>query len=303
MIDTSGVSESDLFGYPWIVALPDDDADVSSDGTPPSTAAGAATTSFGALCTALSSAGRGLLLHSSRILDRRGEQTAAFRAFYFAAPAAGCASANAAPPEMLLRRIAGREETLPRPTTALQTPPSAEAVAAVAAALDRGLPVLEGPFDPRRFERGVLRVLAPLISKSISPPAAAIPVLPRRAAAAASVPAAQPAAPLAPAAAASSVAWAVSGPRRGVAAGSGACTTTTAATVDEVPRARAADNKWSKTEAAAAGAAARGARSAKPPESAVMVATTTTARGLDLARPKKLADTTNERDDEDVFEF
>jgi hypothetical protein len=205
-VPLAAVSESQLFGTPW-VARPADDDDEEDEGDDDDVGAGGGSVSnsvvFAALCGALAARGSGLLLASQHNLDT-GKSTP-FRCMYIAIPAAptpvtptaahGSADSGgggvnrtteaaadddgvdadapppaAGPPQLLLKRIVAREELLPPlpPAASPAVPPAlAEEVARSLAA---SLPDIVGPFDPLSYERGTHRVLAQLVGKSLAPP-------------------------------------------------------------------------------------------------------------------------------------
>ena len=187
-VPLSGVTDAQVFGTPWVTQPCDEDDELlvalQEDELP-----GVDTSNgvlFAAVCQALARNDLGLLLASSLNLDT-GKATP-FKCFYVAVPAvpaaraAGLAamelgeSADAepqeqAPQQLLLKRIAGREELLPPAAAAGRAVEVLASVAAeVATSLATSLP-MRGVYDPLQYERGTHRVLSALVSKSLAPPA------------------------------------------------------------------------------------------------------------------------------------
>ena len=125
---------------------------------------------FAALCGALREADAGLLCWSACNLDS-GKATP-FRCLYVALPPAGPPSANQ-PPQLLLKRIAGKEEQLPAPPGAAAEEGSVREVpAAMAAEAARAVAAMphKASYDPAGCERGLHKVLSALVAKSLAPP-------------------------------------------------------------------------------------------------------------------------------------
>ncbi len=193
-VPVAAISESHLFGIPWVARAADDDEADDDEGSHALAGAGAVTQPvlFAAMCEALAARGSGLLLAAQLNLDT-GRQTP-FRCLYLAVPATP-APANAAaphaldgtvdrafgaladaagvagpPPQLLIKRIVAREEVLP-PPPAVAAPAVPPAVAEeVARSMAASLPDIAGAFDPLAVERGTHRVLSQLVSKSLAPP-------------------------------------------------------------------------------------------------------------------------------------
>jgi hypothetical protein len=177
------VSDSLTFGLPWLARASEEEEEALDDGWSSellSASPGAPSNAslFSALCQSLAETDTGLLLAANFSLDSGAQgRDSPFRCFYIALPPTSAQGASAGDSgeellpagALLLKRIAAKEEMLPRASAAPAGIRVASSLKQEVADALAGLPSRE-PYEALAHEQGVQKIVGSLVQRSLPLP-------------------------------------------------------------------------------------------------------------------------------------